>query len=91
LIWFVLIIASVSTKSKGFFAQQPLGLQANPFTIGKYQIVLAVKTAKTGTPATKIKTKALPQLLYKYKRKFLHAGPRPDVPGYCYQLMGAVR
>jgi lipopolysaccharide/colanic/teichoic acid biosynthesis glycosyltransferase len=65
--------------------------QGKPFTIGKYQIVLAVKTAKTGTRATKIKTKALPQLLYRYKRKFLYAGQRPDVPGYCDQLMGAVR
>jgi lipopolysaccharide/colanic/teichoic acid biosynthesis glycosyltransferase len=65
--------------------------QGKPFTIGKYQIVLAVKTLKTGTPATKIKTKALPQLLYKYKKKFLYAGQRPDVPGYCDQLIGAVR
>jgi lipopolysaccharide/colanic/teichoic acid biosynthesis glycosyltransferase len=65
--------------------------QGKPFTIGKYQIVLAVKTVKTGTPATKIKTKALPQLLYRYKRKFLYAGQRTDVPGYCDQLTGAVR
>jgi lipopolysaccharide/colanic/teichoic acid biosynthesis glycosyltransferase len=65
--------------------------QGKPFTIGKYQIVLAVKTVKTGTPATKIKTKALPQLLYRYKRKFLYAGQRTDVPGYCDQLIGAVR
>jgi hypothetical protein len=65
--------------------------QGKPFTIGEYQIVLAVKTVKTGTPATKIKTKVLPQLLYRYKRKFIYAGPRPDVPRYCDQLMGAVR
>jgi lipopolysaccharide/colanic/teichoic acid biosynthesis glycosyltransferase len=88
LILFVLIIASVSTKSNGFFAQQRIGQYARPFTIYKLKTMQDGKITPVGKFLRKTKIDELPQLINILKGDMSFVGPRPDVPGYYDQLIG---
>jgi lipopolysaccharide/colanic/teichoic acid biosynthesis glycosyltransferase len=88
LILFVLIIASVSTKSNGFFAQQRIGQHGKPFTIYKLHTMKNAKATRIGKLLRKTKIDELPQLFNILKGDMLFVGPRPDVPGYYDQLQG---
>ncbi|MBL4900944.1 MAG: sugar transferase [Colwellia sp.] len=102
--WLVLLawlLASIDTRSNGFFVQKRVG------RYGKLFNVVKIKTMRqTGVPGTTItaandpritrfgallrKTKIdeLPQLFNVFLGQMSFVGPRPDVPGYADKLTG---
>ena len=96
------IIASIETKSNGFFLQKRVGKNGRLFTIIKIKTMYpnkgsSVTTAnderitKSGRFFRKYKIDELPQLLNVLKGDMSFVGPRPDVPGYADKLEGEDR
>ena len=94
--WF---IASLETKSNGFFLQKRVGENGKLFTIIKIKTMKdlpgsTVTTAtdrritKSGRFFRKYKIDELPQLINILKGDMSFVGPRPDVPGYADRLEG---
>ena len=93
------VIASIETKSNGFFLQKRVGENGKLFTIIK---IKTMKNSKGGTVTTandtritksgrffrKYKIDELPQLINILKGDMSFVGPRPDVPGYADRLEG---
>ena len=89
----VLGITAIDTQSNGFFTQKRIGQYGKSFLIYKLR-TLHVKTNKTslwGRMLRKTKLDELPQLLNILKGQMTFVGPRPDVPGYADELVGADR
>ena len=93
------IIASIETKSNGFFLQKRVGENGKLFTIIKIKTMYpnngsTVTTAndsritKSGKFFRKYKIDELPQLINVLKGDMSFVGPRPDVPGYADKLSG---
>jgi len=93
------IIASIETKSNGFFLQKRVGENGKLFTIIKIKTMYpnngsSVTTAndsritKSGKFFRKYKIDELPQLINVLKGDMSFVGPRPDVPGYADKLEG---
>ncbi|GAX86860.1 conserved hypothetical protein [Lebetimonas natsushimae] len=93
------IIASIETKSNGFFLQKRVGENGKLFTIIKIKTMYpnkgsTVTTAnnsritKSGRFFRKYKIDELPQLINVLKGDMSFVGPRPDVPGYADKLEG---
>ncbi|MEO1923881.1 MAG: sugar transferase, partial [Nautiliaceae bacterium] len=93
------IIATVETKSNGFFLQKRVGQNGKLFTIIKIKTMYpnkgsTVTTAndnritKSGRFFRKYKIDELPQLINVLKGDMSFVGPRPDVPGYADRLEG---
>jgi lipopolysaccharide/colanic/teichoic acid biosynthesis glycosyltransferase len=93
------IIASIETKSNGFFLQKRVGENGKLFTIIKIKTMYpnngsTVTTAndnritKSGKIFRKYKIDELPQLINVLKGDMSFVGPRPDVPGYADKLEG---
>lgn len=105
--WIVVIawiIASVETKSNGFFIQKRIGKDAKPFNIFKIKTMKKVegiettitalndsRITKSGTFFRRTKIDELPQLLNILKGDMSFVGPRPDVEGYADRLEGKDR
>ena len=96
------IIASIETKSNGFFLQKRVGKDGKLFTIIKIKTMYPnkgsyVTTAnderitKSGRFFRKYKIDELPQLINVLKGDMSFVGPRPDVPGYADKLEGEDR
>ena len=96
------IIASIETKSNGFFLQKRVGENGKLFTIIKIKTMYpnngsTVTTAndnritKSGKIFRKYKIDELPQLINVLKGDMSFVGPRPDVPGYADKLEGEDR
>jgi lipopolysaccharide/colanic/teichoic acid biosynthesis glycosyltransferase len=96
------IIASIETKSNGFFLQKRVGENGKLFTIIKIKTMYpnngsSVTTAndsritKSGKFFRKYKIDELPQLINVLKGDMSFVGPRPDVPGYADKLEGEDR
>jgi lipopolysaccharide/colanic/teichoic acid biosynthesis glycosyltransferase len=96
------IIASIETKSNGFFLQKRVGENGKLFTIIKIKTMYpnngsTVTTAndnritKSGKFFRKYKIDELPQLINVLKGDMSFVGPRPDVPGYADKLEGEDR
>jgi lipopolysaccharide/colanic/teichoic acid biosynthesis glycosyltransferase len=89
----VIGITAIDTQSNGFFTQERIGQYGKSFLIYKLR-TLHVKTNKTslwGRMLRKTKLDELPQLLNILKGQMTFVGPRPDVPGYADELVGADR
>jgi lipopolysaccharide/colanic/teichoic acid biosynthesis glycosyltransferase len=96
------IIASIETKSNGFFLQKRVGENGKLFTIIKIKTMYPNKGSTITTANDKRITKSgkffrrykideLPQLINVLKGDMSFVGPRPDVPGYADRLKGEDR
>jgi len=96
------VVASIETKSNGFFLQKRVGESGKLFTIIKIKTMYpnkgsTVTTAndsritKSGRFFRKYKIDELPQLINVLKGDMSFVGPRPDVPGYADKLKGEDR
>ena len=96
------VIATIETKSNGFFLQKRVGQNGKLFTIIKIKTMYpnngsTVTTAndkritKSGRFFRRYKIDELPQLINVLKGDMSFVGPRPDVPGYADKLEGEDR
>jgi len=98
------IVASIETRSNGFFLQRRVGRQGQLFTLIKIKTmksVLGVNTnvtkkndiriTKSGIFFRRTKIDELPQLWNVLIGQMSFVGPRPDVKGYADKLQGEDR
>ena len=100
------IIASIDTKSNGFFYQNRIGKNGLPFRVIKIKTMynptkseqrsaitanVQTKISKSGSIFRKYKLDELPQILNILSGNMSFVGPRPDVPGYADCLQGEDR
>jgi len=104
LIFFAWVLASIETKSNGFFIQKRVGRFGVPFYVIKIRTmyksdknVTTVTTSNdkrisnTGRFFRKTKIDELPQLFNVLIGQMSFVGPRPDVPGFADLLEGQDR
>ena len=99
-------IASIDTKSNGFFYQNRIGKNGLPFKVIKIKTMynptkseqrsaitanVQTKISKSGSIFRKYKLDELPQILNILSGNMSFVGPRPDVPGYADCLQGEDR
>ena len=95
------LIASIDTKSCGFFFQQRVGLNGQLFKVIKLKTMRPIKGFDTtvtsvddpritriGSSLRTLKLDELPQLFNVLIGNMSFVGPRPDVPGYADRLVG---
>ena len=98
------IVASIETRSNGFFLQKRVGKKGEIFTLVKIKTMKPVSGIHThvtqvGDPRItlsgnffrKTKIDELPQLFNVFIGQMSFVGPRPDVEGYADQLQGDQR
>ena len=98
------MIASLDTKSNGFFFQKRIGRNGEPFKLVKIKTMVLVEGVETsittaddcritkiGRLLRKTKIDELPQLWNVLIGDMSFVGPRPDVPGYADKLEGKDR
>ena len=91
--WVIIIfwlLASLDTRSNGFFIQRRIGQWGKPFSIFKLKTICPKKghSSVIGKFLRKSKLDELPQLFNILKGDMSVVGPRPDIAGY-YDLLEA--
>ena len=94
-------VATVETKSNGFFIQRRIGLNGKAFSILKIKTMKKIdgidttitssndiRITKSGKLFRNTKIDELPQLLNVFVGDMSFVGPRPDVAGYADKLLG---
>jgi len=97
-------VASIETRSNGFFLQKRVGRKGEIFTLVKIKTMKPVSGIHThvtqagdpritlsGNFLRKTKIDELPQLFNVFIGQMSFVGPRPDVKGYADQLQGEQR
>ena len=101
--WWIIIlawiIASIETKSNGFFIQKRVGRSGKLFYVIKIKTMKSVagidttittsndkRITKSGVFFRKTKIDELPQLWNVFRGEMSFVGPRPDIPGYADKL-----
>lgn len=98
------LVASISTRSNGFFIQKRIGISGREFnviklktmknTIGTVSSITALnenRITSVGRVLRKYKLDELPQLFNVVLGQMSFVGPRPDVAGYADKLNGKDR
>ena len=97
--WWLIVIAwimaSINTKSNGFFLQERVGKRGRIFKVIKIRTMVITENFKTtvtidedpritslGQLLRKLKIDELPQLINVFLGQMSFVGPRPDVPGF---------
>ena len=100
LIFLSWLLASIDTRSNGFFLQKRVGKNGKLFNIIKIKTMKSsnldstittskdVRITRLGRFWRKTKIDELPQLINVLLGQMSFVGPRPDVPGYADQLKG---
>jgi lipopolysaccharide/colanic/teichoic acid biosynthesis glycosyltransferase len=105
--WIILaawLVATIETKSNGFFVQKRIGRFGQPFNVFKIKTMKQIKgldstvttandsrITKSGKFFRKTKIDELPQLVNVLFGTMSFVGPRPDVPGFADKLEGVDR
>src|SRR5690606_6092999 len=87
------VLASIDTRSNGFFLQKRVGQHGKLFTIYKLQTIhpKTQKISSIGRFLRKYKVDELPQFINVFIGKMSIVGPRPDIVGYYDVLEGENR
>jgi len=98
------IVASIDTRSNGFFCQKRIGKNGDSFTLYKIRtmhqnlntlnhvtVASDPRISNIGAFLRKLKIDELPQLFNVLVGQMSFVGPRPDVDGYANKLKGADR
>lgn len=93
------LLAKNSTGASGFFVQERIGRNGEPFPLLKIRTMLPIagstvtiindgRITPLGRMLRKLKLDELPQLWNVLKGEMSFVGPRPDVPGFADMLCG---
>ena len=95
------LMASLDTRSNGFFLQERIGRNGEPFKVIKLKTMRAapgvtgkardLRITRVGAVLRNLKVDELPQLLNVLLGHMSLVGPRPDLSGFADRLQGADR